>query len=103
MKRYGVYCSMYGKDCFMETEQTKRTAKLAQEFINKVQNKMNKFYNIEEKDIGYVKIAMRPATFEVKAIQKGDFAGLSYYEINGDNFSYGCDACKNPMENCILV
>lgn len=101
--KYGFYCRMYGKDCFMETEQVKRTKKLAMDFINKVQNRLNVFYNIDDKNIEYVQNTMNRATFEVKTIGKGNFAGLSYYEINGDNFSYGCDACEQPLGKCILV
>lgn len=103
MKLHGFYCRMYGKDCFIETNQTKRTRSLAETFINKVQNKMNLFYNIGEHELEYVQKAMRAATFEVKTIQSGKFAGLKYYEINGEQFSYGCDACENPMELCVLV
>ena len=50
----GFYCRMYGKDCFLVSNKKNRTKTLAEEFINKVQNKMNKFYNISEKDIEYV-------------------------------------------------
>lgn len=103
MKLNGFYCRMYGKDCFIETNQTKRTKNLAINFMNKVQNKMNRFYNISENDVEYVQNAMRAATFEVKTIKNGNFAGLSYYEINGEQFSYGCDACENPMDKCIFV
>ena len=103
MKLYGFYCRMYGKDCFIQTNQIKRTKSLALNFINKVQNKMNKFYNISENDVEHVQNAMRLSTFEIKTIQKGDFAGKSYYEINGENFSYGCDPCDNPMEQYIFV
>lgn len=103
MKKHGFYCRMYGKDCFMETEQTKRTSKIAIDFINKVQNCMNEYYNINANDVERVKNAMRPATFEIKTIENGNFAGLKYYEINGENFSYGCDACNNPMEKCIAI
>lgn len=103
MKLYGFYCRMYGKDCFIETEQTKRTKNLALYFMNKVQNKMNRFYNIGESGIEKVKNIMQPATFEIKTIQNGKFAGKQYYIIEGEGFSYGCDACDNPMENCVVV
>lgn len=103
MKLNGFYCRMYGKDCFFETTQIKRTKKLAMEFINKVQNKMNRFNNIGDNDINYVQNTMRMATFELNTITNGNFKGMRYYEINGENFSYGCDACENPMEGCVIV
>lgn len=103
MKLYGFYCRMYGKDCFVETTQVKKTKVLAESFANKVQNKLNRFYNVGENDIVYIQKAMRRATFEIKTIQNGNFAGLKYYEINGTDFSYGCDACENPLEECVLV
>ena len=61
--KYGFYCRMYGKDCFLVSHKKNRTKALAEDFINKVQNKMNKFYNISEKDVEYVQNAMRNATF----------------------------------------
>ena len=101
--KHGFYCRMYGKDCFYETTHTKRTKTLAEDFILTVQFKLGKFCCANDEDIEYVKNAMRKATFEIKIIQNGNFAGLSYYEINGENFSYGCDACENPMEYCIVI
>lgn len=103
MKLNGYFCRMYGKDCFFETNQTRRTDNLALAFVNKVQNKMNRFNHVGENEIAYVKNAMRNATFEIKTIENGNFAGMKYYEINGESFSYGCDICENPMEECILV
>ena len=104
MIKNGFYCRMYGKDCFIETEQTRKSNKLAEDFILSVQFKLgmiNRFAN--DKNIEYVKNSMKKATFEIKTIKNGNFAGLSYYEINGENFSYGYDSCENPMENCILI
>ncbi len=107
--KHGFYCSMYGKDCFLETDQTNRTMKLASDFINKVREKENKFTNdgedtiLAEETIKYIQNAMRPATFEIKTIKNGKFAGLSYYTIEGNEFSYGCDACQNPLNKCVIV
>ena len=103
--KYGFYCRMYGKDCFIETTQTKRTKKLAEDFIRSVKFTLNwsNILAVNDADIKYVQNAMKQATFEIKTIENGNFAELSYYEINGENFSYGCDACENPMEKCILV
>lgn len=103
MRLYGFYCRMYGKDCFFETKQMKRTKKLASDFINKVQNKMNRFNNISESDIDFVRNVMELASFELKTIENGKFAGLRYYTIDGENFSYGSDACENPMNSCVIV
>ena len=103
MKKHGFFCRMYGKDCFFETNQTRRTKNLAMDFINKVQNKVNRFNHVGENEIAYVQKAMRSATFEIKVINNGEFAGLSYYNIEGEDFSWGCDACENPMEGCVLV
>jgi hypothetical protein len=94
---------MYGKDCFIETNQLRKTKTLAESFINKVQNSMNRFYNVGERGIAQVQKEMMRATFEIKKIENGNFAGKKYYEINGANFSYGCDACENPLEECVLV
>ena len=105
MKKYGFYCHMLGKDCFFETNQIKITKKLAKDFIYSVQyEKWNVHYPIcNDADIEYIQNSMRRAIFELKTIQNGNFAGYRYYEINGENFSFGCDPCKDPMENCILI
>ena len=104
MKKYGFYCWMYGRDCFIETKQTRRTDNLAEDFIISVQFKLgwNRLV-ADDLSIEHVKNTMRPATFEIKTIENGDFAGLKYYEINGESFGYGCDACENPMEHCIAI
>lgn len=102
--KYGFYCRMYGKDCFIETSQTRRTKKLAEDFIISVQFALGwSRRGANDLDIEHVQNTMRQATFEIKTIEKGNFAGLSYYEINGENFSYGCDACENPAGKYILV
>lgn len=98
--KYGFYCRMYGKDCFMETEKKNRTDSLALDFINKVQNKLNDFSNVDEHAINIVKNNMRTATMEVKTLKNG----LSYIDISGENFGgYGCDPCENPFEVCVIV
>jgi hypothetical protein len=104
-KLNGFYCRMYGKDCFFETNQARRTKKLAEDFILSVQYKtfVNGCPHYGDKDIEWVQKNMKHAIFEMKTIQKGNFTGLSYYEISGEDFSYGCDPCENPMERCILV
>ena len=102
--KHGFYCRMHGKDCFIVTDQTRRTRKLAEDFIIAVRYALN-WLNVSanDADVEYVKNAMRFATFEMKTIENGNFKGLSYYEINGDGFSYGCDACDNPMKYCIVI
>lgn len=98
--KYGFYCRMYGKDCFMETEKKNRTDSLALDFINKVQNKLNDFSNVDEHAINIVKNNMKTATMEVKTLKNG----LSYIDISGENFGgYGCDPCENPFEVCVIV
>ena len=98
--KHGFYCRMYGKDCFMETEKKNRTDSLALDFINKVQNKLNDFSNVDEHAINVVKNNMRTATMEVKTLKNG----LSYIDINGENFGgYGCEPCENPFEVCVIV
>lgn len=98
--KYGFYCRMYGKDCFIETNQKNRTERLALDFINKVQNKLNDFSNVDEHTINLVKNNMRAAAMEVKTLKNG----LSYIDIHGENFGgYGCDPCENPFEVCVIV
>lgn len=94
--KYGFYCRMYGKDCFIETKQERISRRLAIDFINKVQNKMNDFSNIGEREIEYVLCRMKKATMEFVTLRNG----LSYIEIRGKEFGgCGVDPCENPFEN----
>lgn len=69
--RQGFYMYMFGKDCFIETKQTKKSKRLALEFINAIQNKQNKFYNITDGDIEYVMYCMDKATLEFREGKRG--------------------------------
>lgn len=99
----GFYIRAYGKDCFMESNVKNRTKAVALDFLNKIQNHMNRFTNIDDATIEYVRRSMQHATMEVKTIQNGNFAGLKSIDICGDGFSFGCDPCENPFEKCVIV
>lgn len=103
MKKYGFYIFAYGKPCFMESNANIRTKALALDFINKIQNKLNRFTLVDEKVIAYVQKQMQHATMELRTIENGNFKGLQYIAIDGENFSSGCDACENPFEKCVIV
>lgn len=94
----GYYVNMYGKDCFIVTDAKNRTKQLALDFINKVQNKLNRFYNIDDQFLLYIQKGMQAATFEIKENRFGKYA-----DIKGDGFSFGCDPCENPFDYCVLV
>lgn len=82
----GYYLYAFGKDCFIATDAQKRTKTLALDFLNKIQNATNRFYNINEESINFVKNAMRPAFCEIKTLSNGK----QYYDIFGDDFGgYG--------------
>lgn len=100
----GYYIRMYGKDCFIITDKQKRTKLLAIDFISKVHEKINiETHKPTDKEVEYVQKNMRSSTFEIKTIEKGNFKGLSYYVIAGENFSFSCDACKNPLDFVHIV
>ena len=99
----GYYVKMYGKDCFLITLQDKRTTRLALNFINLVQNKLNRFVTISDSYVEYVKNQMMKATLERCTITKGDFSGLKYFKIVGNNFSMTSEPLDNPEEDVIIV
>ena len=82
----GYFIRAFGHDCFLETDSKKRTKTLAIDFLNKIQNAINRFYNINEDTIKFVQNAMQPAYCEIKTTSKG----RQYYNIFGDDFGgYG--------------
>lgn len=101
--RRGFYMNVYGMDCFMESESKNRTKALALDFVNKIQNKLNRFTNVSDADIEYIRKGMQPATMEVKTIKNGEYAGLRYISIDGDGFSFGTDAYDDPFEYAVIV
>lgn len=100
MKKQGFYLRAYGFDCFMESDKKNVTSDLAMNFLNKIQNRLNRFYNIDDATIKQAKQAICRATMELKTLTNG----LQYIDIYGENFGgYGCDPCKNPFERCVIV
>lgn len=85
---YGFHLYIAGRDCFMESAAKNRTDSITLEFLNKIQNKLNRFTNITPEHIKHYKNALTPAKLEIKTIQNGNFAGKEYYNISGENFGY---------------
>lgn len=79
--KQGFYMYMFGKDCFIETSQTKKSKRLALEFVNAIQNKRNRFHNITDGDLEYVMYCMDRATLELREWKKG-----RDIEIHGELF-----------------
>ena len=95
-----------GKDIFFETDREKKTDKFAEEFIEKFVKKYDKLkLNIVNYNelVSYIKYAMKPCVMVEKTIENGNFKGLKYIELNGENFSNGTDVCKNPYDEIFYV
>ena len=103
MKKTGYTITVDGVDCFIESTAKKRTDALAIDFITKIKNKINCTTPITKNEITYFKKYMQYAILELKTITAGNYKGLKYITIDGENFSYGTDACENPLEKIILV
>ena len=69
--KHGFHAFLFGKDCFIETKQVKKSRGLALEFINAIQNRRNTFYNIMEGDIDYMLYCMEKATLEFREGKRG--------------------------------
>lgn len=99
----GYYLHAYGNDCFLVTNQRRKTDKLALNFLNLIQHKLNTFCNICDKDVCWAKNSMLPATLEEIALSRGKFAGLRYLKIVGKNFVYTTNVGTNPYNEVIVV
>ena len=97
MKKRGYYIRVYNKDCFLVTDAQKRTKALALEFLNKIQNELNKFINIDDATLEFSQKRMQPAFCEIKTLNNGS----QYYEIFGNNFG-GCGSFVNDGNTIIL-
>lgn len=102
MKQNGFYICLLSKDCFLVSNAKTRTKKLAEEFLQKLEQKTGQNIRIDDYTIELVRKTMIPATMELKTIENGNFAGLQYIDINGDGFCFGCDPCENPYEKVIV-
>ena len=85
-RKKGFYVRMYNTDCFIETKQLKKTDRLVIEFLNKLQNATNSFYNISKVDIESTKYKMRPCTYTLLYSEKWQ---QKVYDFEGENFMYG--------------
>lgn len=81
----GFYIYFRGVDYFYTTEKKNKTDAITIDFLNKIQNHLNRFGNINAQTVAYYKKAMQRATCEIRTLQ----SGRQYYEITGENFS-GC-------------
>lgn len=82
----GYYMRFNGTDCFIETSQTRKTDKLALNFINALQNKTNLFFSITNEDIALIKSKMLPCTYTLLYSEKWK---QKVYDFEGENFMYG--------------
>jgi hypothetical protein len=78
----GYYLRAYGYDCFYVTNAKNKTKKLVIDFINKIQNKINVYTNIDENTIAIVQKRAQRATLTIKTTT----GGAAYYDINGEDF-----------------
>lgn len=67
----GFYIYFRGVDYFYTTEKKNKTDALALDFLNKIQNHLNRFGNISAETIAYYKKAMQRATCEIRTTQNG--------------------------------
>lgn len=82
----GYYLRAYGLDCFYVTNAKNKTKKLVIDFINKIQNKINAYTNIDENIITIAQQRAQRATLTIKTTT----SGADYYDITGENFGgYG--------------
>lgn len=82
----GFYIHVYGKDCFMVTNAKNKTKRLALDFINKIQNKINRFSEIDENTLKIIQNKISAAHCEIKTTKDN----RQYYNIFGENFGgYG--------------
>ena len=91
----------FGKDCFLETTGKNRTDAVALDFLNKIQNRQNRFFNIGPGDIAEVKRRMQPATLEVVPSEK--HPGKQIIKIHGEWGSTCTPPCNDPGEYNILI
>lgn len=93
----GYYLRILGKDCFFETTAKNRTNTLAIDFLNKIQNSINRYFAIDENTVDYIKKSMQPAFCEIKTLSNG----RQYYNIFGENFG-GCGTFVDDNETVIV-
>jgi hypothetical protein len=100
MKVYGFYARAYGKDCFYKTDRKNKTTAAALDFINSIQNKLNRFSNIDADTVERFKYSMRPAVLEVRETA----SGKKYIDISGVDFGgYGPDGLYNSAADALAA
>lgn len=93
----GFYIFFRGVDYFYSTEKKNKTDALTLDFLNKIQNHLNVFGNINAETIAYYKTAIQRATCEIRTMKNG----RKYYEISGENFG-GCGSFVNDGQTVIF-
>jgi hypothetical protein len=104
MKAKGYYLNLHNKDCFLITNQQRKTDKLALKFLNALKCITNDdgftpYYEVLYK----AKSCMQPAIIEERVIVNGRFAGLKYLVVSGNGFGCSSSTSLNPYEEIIVV
>lgn len=82
---------LHGKDYFVESSRVKKTRKLAENILPKINAP------ITDGNIDYLLYAMRKAKCEIKSLSDG----RKFYDIHGDNFG-GCGSFVDDGLTIIL-
>lgn len=100
----GYYLNLNNRDCFLITNQQRKTDKLALKFLNALKcitndDRFTPYYEVLYK----AKSCMQPATIEERVIVNGRFAGLKYLVVSGSDFGCTSSPSLNPYAEFIVV
>lgn len=100
-RKEGYYAQLYGFECFYVTSQQRKTQRLVTDFINKVQNRLNTFYDFNVED--YMPAVLK-ATLVKKQLQNGPYAGKYTLTISGEDFGgYGPNGVYDNPEAAMII
>lgn len=91
MKKYGFTFYNRDVDYFIETTQKNKTEKFIKDILQALH------FPVTERNIKYLKYALRPAICETREIS----SGRKYYEIHGDGFG-GCGSWIDDGKTIII-
>lgn len=102
--RDGFYTRYFGRDCFLQTDKTRRTDALAKEFIEKIYKRAGvTTQSPTEAEIKYIKARMDRRQMIVTEHSGGWWDGLKDITFRNEWATCGCDACADPFEVCYVV
>lgn len=103
MEKYGFHVWLFRRDCFIETDRTKRTNALAEEFLNKIKSALGLQFETTPNDIALMRAKMLPCKAKMTVFPNGKKTVVFTGTKPDAWFVCGSESSEDPYKDPTLV